>query len=98
MELTVFMDKCLGSKGGISVDRFPDYGVASRTFDSMAKGNSAVAWSLGATSFWQAFIDSPSFAKTLGPAVTGADRFLVCHGSHNPRLDLLVFDPEHNAS
>lgn len=100
MELTDYMDKFLGSQGGASLDQFAGRGSASRTFESLAKGNRTVAWSLAATSFWQAFIDSPSFEKRLGSAGKSpdAERLLVCHGSNNPRLDLLVFDPTHNGS
>jgi hypothetical protein len=57
-----------------------------------------------ATTFWQAFIDSPAFAKSLwkagasNTAVFQGERFIVTHGSGWPRQDLIIFDPSHTAS
>jgi hypothetical protein len=102
MELSEYMSSWLGTTDGLSIDRFNDLGPASRTFNAIAKGDPVVAWSLGATSFWQAFIDSPSFENTLNrqrlsKTVVRGERFLVCHGPTDQRLDLLILDPKHDA-
>jgi hypothetical protein len=99
MELTQYMDKFLGGEGaGFSLE-VPTR-RAGPTIDKVAKFVRPVSRSLRATGFWQAFIDSPSFEKTVGPAVMSVrtERFLVCHGSDSSRLDLLVFNPDHDAS
>lgn len=100
MELSMLMDRYLGAQGAAPLTGI---GSASRTMHDIY-GSERVTSPLIVTTFWQAFIESPVFAKSLWNAgashssVFQGERYIVSHGSGWPRLDLIVFDPEHRAS
>lgn len=99
MELTTMMDQYLGAQGGAAIYAL---GPATRMFHEIY-GSEAVTSPLIVTTFWQAFIESPAFAKSLwkagasSTAIFEGERFIVSHGSGWPRQDLVIFDPRHDS-
>lgn len=99
MELTTMMDQYLGAHGATTLDAL---GPETRMFHDIY-GSETLTSPLVATTFWQAFIESPAFAKSLwragasSTAIFEGERFIVSHGSGWPRQDLVIFDPSHDS-
>src|SRR5687768_5614912 len=95
MELSQLADKYAGAYGGVdflSVGTF-----AARVHD--ATGSEAATTPLIATVFWQALLYSSAAAPMLQKAgaspiaLAKGESYVVQHGTHWPRHDLVILDP-----
>jgi len=102
MSIANLADRYLGFTGGTNLSRA---GLNCRRI-TQEVGNPASSSSLIATIFWQAFMFSPAYSKTL-QGVTGitsrafneGQKLVVRHGVERlPRHDLIIIDPGFNQS
>lgn len=92
--LSNFADEHLGQNGVLLTETDPN------CFQLGQAIGAEYALPLIATIFWQAFMNSPAFSRSLARAGASflaernGEKFIITHGNRPyPRLDLLVFDP-----